>query len=64
MKRKFKHKFHQYQQTNNHFSSLTALQMIKKPAQIHFHSKRPHTMTMNDNINMNIAIAESINTCS
>jgi len=29
MTRKFKHKFHQYQHTNNHFSSLIALQMIK-----------------------------------
>jgi len=34
----------------------------KKPAQIHFHSRRPHTITkMKDNINMDTTIAESMN---
>jgi hypothetical protein len=37
----------------------------KKPAQILFHSKRPHINTkMNDNINMASTIAGSINVCS
>jgi hypothetical protein len=34
----------------------------KKPAQIHFHSKRPHTITkMKDNINMDSTISGSMN---
>jgi hypothetical protein len=34
----------------------------KKPAQICFHSKRPHTIIkMNDNINMDSTIPESMN---
>jgi hypothetical protein len=34
----------------------------KKPAQIHFHSKRPHINTkMNDNINIDSTIAGSMN---
>jgi len=34
----------------------------KKAVQIHFHSKRPHTITrMNDNINMDSIIAGSMN---
>jgi hypothetical protein len=34
----------------------------KKPAQIHFHSKRQHTITkMNDNINMDPTTAVSMN---
>ena len=37
-------------------------QMIKKPAQIRFHSKRPHSITnVKDNINMNSTIAVSMN---
>jgi len=37
----------------------------KKKEQTGFHSKRPHTITkMNDDINMNSAIAGSINECS
>ena len=37
---------------------------IKKPAQIHFHSKRPYTITrMNNNINIDSTIAGSINAC-
>jgi hypothetical protein len=33
---------------------------IKNPAQIHFHLKRPHTITkMNDNKNMDSKIAEN-----
>jgi hypothetical protein len=35
--------------------------MIQKPAQIHFHSKRPHTK-MNDSINMDNTIA-GLNMC-
>ena len=35
---------------------------INKPAQIHFHSKRTHTITkMNDKINMDSTIAGSVN---
>ena len=35
---------------------------LKKNANIRFHSKRPHTITkMNDNINMDITIARSVN---
>jgi len=35
---------------------------VKKPAQIRFHSKRPHTITkMNDNINIDSTIAGSMN---
>jgi hypothetical protein len=35
---------------------------VNKPAQIRFHSKRPHTITnMKDNINLDSAIAESTN---
>jgi hypothetical protein len=54
-------------------------QAIKKPAQMHFHSKRSHTITkmdnninmdsskagsMNDNINMDSSKAGSMNACS
>ena len=36
--------------------------MIEKPPQIHFHSKRPHSVTkMNDSINMDSTIAVSMN---
>jgi len=36
--------------------------MIKKPAQIRFFSRRPHTITkMNDNINMDSTIAVTMN---
>ena len=36
--------------------------MIKKPTQIHFHSKRPHTIIkMNDLLNMDSTIAGSMN---
>jgi hypothetical protein len=36
--------------------------ILTKPAQIRFHSKRPHTITkLNDNINMDNTIAGSIN---
>jgi hypothetical protein len=54
-------------------------QAIKKPAQMHFHSKRSHTITkmdnninmdsskagsMNDNINMHSSKSGSMNACS
>ena len=40
-------------------------QAIKKPAQMHFHSKRSHTITkMDNNINMDSSKAGSMNACS
>ena len=37
----------------------------KNPAQSRFHSNRPHTITqMNDNVNMDSTIVESVNTGS
>ena len=42
-------------------------QTIKKPAQMHFHSKRLHTITKMDtgnNINMDSSKAGSMNACS
>jgi hypothetical protein len=47
---------------NRHKNAYIYEQAIKKTAQIGFHSKRSHTITnMNDNINMDSAIAGSMN---
>jgi hypothetical protein len=41
--------------------SLLDKQMMQKPTQIYFLSKRPHTITkINDNINLDSTIVESV----
>ena len=40
--------------------TVTLIYTINKQSQIHYHSKRPHTMTKKNNINMDSALARSM----